>query len=94
MIEISFKIAIIRFVDTIGYCHSNIYKIVIELFRDFCQFISDEAIIHRWVTRPSLINFGIDKLFEPLLGITELIKFHNSFALFLYLMKAELSHIF
>ena len=48
MLQISFQITIIRFIDTISYCHSNFYEIVIELFGHICQFISDEAIKYQF----------------------------------------------
>ena len=48
MLEISFKITIITFVDIISYNHSNFNEIVIELLGDFSQFIGDEAIINQF----------------------------------------------
>ena len=84
MLEISFKITISDLLTLLA-SHSNCTEIVIQLFGDFKRSS---------VTRPSLISFGIDKLFKCLLGITELKTFHSSFGLFLYLVMVELYYIF
>ena len=48
MLEISFKITIIRVVEIISYTHSNFNEIVIGLLGDFSQFISDEVIVNQF----------------------------------------------